>query len=590
MGNMTNKLYKSLLWFSAIACLLVGLVVALHSTYQLFQAYNYSLGPIGDQAIDAEHVIYPVITGEKPWSYLFTPFADHRIVVERLIIIYDFIFHHGLDTVHPMRLAAAFWGTWLLFIGTVFFHKNLSFNNKLLVTGCTSVLLFSNVNLFNFCMPITATWPLVVIFSLLAFITTERYCTAVNENRGSKSLPYLFLTALFVVLTIYSFNIGLFLWPVILILLFKRQALRPHILLWMTVVALSYLAYFWNGWHPGVTATDGGMKNSLLNPIHPFLYFSRILSIPLISNAAAKSSFGTLLIGLFIFTLSAYYLYQFWRLKKWSASDTIIFAYLFFSFFTLLIISVMRSWIEAEYLSAGTRFTTISFILWLCLLVSFFIFHKQSQNKSYKIESLLSLAVILGLVGFFIPSDNYVYNQSRANQYFIALSTGIPINETLANYSKEYNDEQHIPHLVYLDAVQKKQGNGVYSLWPAQQINHSISSLSYSAKQCSISSTNIISADLRKMGSPAIEIKTDTNMNTSSPWDLLFTNKNGKIIGYSLPLVNYESVWKKWLTPHPENLAWLGMINSALVRENTVQSWFIDRKNRQICRGEQIRI
>ena len=579
---MYSRILKSSLWFSALICLAAGAYVALTSTQQFFYAFNYLLGPVGDGATDTARVIFPVITGDQPWTKLLEPFADHRIFIERLIIIYDFVFHHGIEEAHPLRMAAVFWAILILFSAVVFANKKLPLVSKCLLSGCGGVLVFARVSLTNFDMPITFTWPMVLLFALFSFITTERYCAAIEKRSTLTAKFYLILTALFVLLNLYTFNIGLILWPVIFIVLLKRRVFFANATLWASLAVLMYAFYFWSGWHPGITATDGGMKHSLFNPIHPFLYFSRIVSIPMVSTAIITASLATILIGISIICLSLYCINRFWRLYRWSASETIVFASLLFSFLTLLIIPVMRAWIEAEYVVVGLRFTAISFFLYLSLLASLFIFRYQVPRKHTTLtDSLLAIMIAVWLVGLFIPSDTYLYRPSRYNPYFIALSTGIPINPALAHYFDFSDSAVNLQNLAFNDAIQKKYHHGAYFLWPTQEMNQHFREVHAAVAPCEFAMTHEIRADLRAKGSAMLVVETQLSLAKSpSQWSLLFTNQQNKLIGYSLPL----------LVKRGQSQTWQGAVNTMLLHGRYVNAWLFNREKNQICAGGKIKV
>src|SRR3990167_1433651 len=581
---------KSFLWTVALICLFFGSYVAINHSYQLLLEYNFSLAPLGDQAKDMAEIIYPILTGEKSWRYLFQPFADHRIVIERLLIMYDFFFHQGMENIHPYREVAVFWVILGLFSAVIFTIQKIPFNIKLIITGCAATLLFAGVSLSNFYLTICFTWPLVMMFSLFCFIMLSRYCYVCEHQQKTLALVHLLLVSISILFTLFTFNIGLILWPIVFIVLFKRQVWRQHIFLWGIMAVLSYLAYFWSGWHPGITATDQGLKNSILHPIHPFLYMSRILSIPLIANASTTVTMGVVLIGLFISFLSIYYLIKYWKLTKWTASDTIIFSYLLFCFATLIIISMMRSWIPGEYFEVGGRCVTASLILWLCLLVSAYVFYYKVENHRISLANcIFSGAIGIWLVVFFIPADRNIYNASISNQHAIALSAGIPVDKAFIDYSTSYanGDQSSFDHS-YIDNIYKKNQKGIYSLWVAQQINKSIDEMPFSiSASCKVNHTLAsVKADLRKMGNPAIVIQSQfISSKLLSSFNLVFTDQYGKIVGYSLPLANLNlSLWDKLLAKQNHQIqSWQGVVNSALVHGNVIQSWLIDKQQQKRC-------
>src|SRR3990167_1257912 len=143
---MNQLIFKLCFWPLAALCFLIGMYTACNHSYQLLLDYNYSISPLGDQMQDVAQVIYPVVTGEKSWNQLFVPFADHRIVIERLLIIYDFFFNQGLESNHPYRVVTVFWLILFLFSGVIFLIKKLPLSIKLLIIGCGATLIFSGVS------------------------------------------------------------------------------------------------------------------------------------------------------------------------------------------------------------------------------------------------------------------------------------------------------------------------------------------------------------------------------------------------------------------------------------------------------------
>lgn len=584
MNMVKNKIFSIFVWMIASFCLLTGASVALNTTYQVTQRFNYTLAPLGDQAKDVAENVYPVLAGDQSWMQLFQPFADHRITVQRLLIIYDFFFHQGTEEAHPYRVVGVFWFILILLAGIIFSIKVIPLPLRFLLIGCAGAMIFAGISVSNFNLTICFTWPLVILFSLLAFICVCRYIDAYHQHRFSE-WAYLFLIFILTILTLFTFNIGLLLWPIIFLILWKNKAGRRHLWWWLMLAAIGHVAYFWSGWHPGITATDHGMINSVIHPIHPFLYLSRILSVPAITTAAANASLGVVILGGSIIFLTLFFLIKFWQLKCWTSSETILFSFLLFNFLTLVVIAVMRSWIEGEYIVVGSRFNTANLMLWLSLFISMSIFYFRSRPKIVFKHFFLSCLIFIWLVVVFLPLDRVHYDASIANQHAIALSTGVPLNDVFLQYSKTYynGDLNPLNHL-YIDNFYRQHRKGIYSLWISQQMKRSIGDLNFHVSECHVLSEKFnIHADLRTKGHPALILQS-TLQQLESWSNLMFTDQKGKIVGYGLPVINHASLWERLRRHQPLEQRWQAVINTELFTGQQVQPWLVDANKKKLCK------
>ena len=359
--------------------------------------------------------------------------------------------------------------------------------------------------------------------------------------------------------------------------------------MWLIVIAVTYYLYLYGGWHPGITADDHGMIKSLYNPIHPFLYFSRTVSIPFVKDAPSSASFAAVMVGLLTTISSLYFLYRYWRLRSWSISDTFLFCTLFFSFSTIYIVAVMRSWINAEYAIAGGRFVAISFVMWTSLLTSYFRFF---GTRVFSIAHFRYLFIVCAIAIFhyagFIIHSSFDYSLS-INKHFIAFSTGIPINKAFIDFSKNYNNEEDIQHHQYADNIQKQYGLGAYSLWPAKRIGKNIDLAM--AKNCNLTGKNMLNTDLRKSGNPAVIIQSWLpGVKPNKKTFIIYTTKNNKIVGYALPIADVQRTIKSLITKEPTSSKWEGAINTDLTKGRLVKSWFVDTHAKTACEYGSLRL
>jgi len=579
---LLKKPIQSLIGVIVLIMLAMGLYSGINNTYMLIgQSYNYFFGPLGDQLYDAARIVYPIFEGHASWRHLLDPFAEHRVLMERLLMLYDMTFHHGMEIMHPYRLVITFWLACLLFIvNVVLVNHKMALHEKMILSSCALGLFLANLSFCNFMSAILFTWPLIVLFSLSCFICLAAYADSVRNSKTSHRILFLMLTTLFAYLAIFSFNIGLIVWPIVYLVLYKQGVLRKHVWVWLLLAGLSYYIYFNHGWHPGTFRSDHGLERALLHPIRPFLYFSRIVSVPFIENASHAASISTILMGIALLSTGIYFLSRFWLLAKWSYSDSILFSFLLFSLCGLTAITLMRAWVDAEYLGIGSRFLYISFMAWLSILTSYFRFFGYKQKAVSPACVLLTTVLVGYLFFYFIRHDTGSFPVGEvSNPYFIALSTDIPINQSFVNYARIFNNDDDINHHQYANAVQKHYKMGVYALWPSQWINKQWTT---HGARCNAEVTHHITADLRKTGNPALFIESDVKaqQKTIAHSYILYLDPNDVVVGYALPFRQNVR-----LLPHtsPTQTKWLGAINSSLTPYSFIQAEWVNTASQQVC-------
>ncbi len=582
----TERLF---LWASAVICFFSGLYIALNRTYyRILGIHNYNLAPVGDSAHDAAVTTYPMLLGKQPFITIYTPFSDHRIVIERLWAMYDYVFTQGTQSGLPLRLSVTLWLIALLIIGFIIVrHQLLPPAVKLLLTGVTLAVVFSENSIINYSDSILMTWPYVLLFSLLGFISLDYYCAAFKNNLAIRHL-YQLLVIFFVGLTLLTFNAWMLLWPVIFIGLLKNRCLKfPSALVWIIAAIVSYQLYFFHGW-----ATDtghNGLKQFLHHPIDAYLYLSRVLSIPLIASAQESGSVPTIIIAFSILSLGCLWFLKFVQ-REYRSAENILFTYFTYFFSLIITISIARFWMVDEASSIGLRFTTPSGIIMICLVVMSFIITYDITTNKLLANTVLSMLTMIWLIAFYVYGEHCcVYNLSYTNQWHIFMTTGVTIDDKFINAAKSWTNEYDINHWNYLLSVQKSNRKSAFSLWPSQHIRQSIEHLKYKAIDCHVAMPHIeINGDYRKKQVPGVLLTVRMSSDQTpitAEWDLLFLNAQNKIVGFAIAssrpednLINQLSAWKE------KNLYWTGAINSNLLQgHERVTVFAASDRNQQYC-------
>lgn len=582
-----------IIWILALLCFFTGLFVAISHIAGITTHYNFAIGPLGDDAYDAARVTYPILTGESSIWHILRPFADHRVVTERLLALFSFIYTNGTNSNLGFIFAFVLSLTSLLLINFIFNIKSLSNNIKILLAGIMINLTFAGISLINYATPLLFSWPQVILYTLLTFFFLQKYCSDETPFNTHNKFYYLMLTSTFAILTIYSFNIGLILWPIIFIVLYKHNVWKLHIKSWLLLSGFSSALYFsriqtetlHHYWRPN--SVGDGIRHFLHEPLTAFSYLSRIVSIPIIPDAQTQASIGTYVIALLIMCASTFFLAYFIRKKRWLYADTILFACLSFSFTAILLISISRFWVAAEYVNIGLRFTTPSLLLWASLIACLFSIISTFENiKILKATKLiLSLAASTWLLVYFIPGDQkkipYMFDLSYTSRYFIALASGVPINEGLLKATYGYNEELSIDHLTYLNNVQQKYKKCAYSLWPSQIINTNINKLSFKT-QNPIPSTIVMENDLRH-DNPAIYLDVTILKNQMSDetkqWFILITDNDNTVAGFGIRAPNHIN-FADYLLKKNNNasILWRATLNSDLVKGHQIKFWLASKE------------
>jgi hypothetical protein len=619
---------RALLWLAGILCLLTGLYFAINHTLLIFAPHNYILSPLGDDALDGVSLLYPILLGKKSIWSIFQPYADHRLVTERVLGLFDFLFNQGTQSSHPYRLAIMLWLGYCLFIAAAILpNKNFEAPVKLLLAGVYMTVLFSGTNITNFNTTLNNTWPLALIFVLSAFIFTARYCDALaNDASSSKLFTYIGLTFFSVMLGLYTFGVSLILWPIIFIVLIKNKAFSRHALGWIGCALLSYYLYTHGGWRP--LATQYGVINFFHgHAIDMLFYLSRLLSLPLIPSAIVTGSIATMVIAVAVLAIGIQCILFSLQKNTWSKPESILFACLFFGFFTTISIAITRFWMEFEVSVVALRFTMTNFILMTCVIASGFIYLSSHAKELPFLKSGLALLTAVWLIAFFAAGDLALtqgagmYNNSAWNSFYIVEATGVPIDNGFLAEIKLIQNEQSIPALQFLHDTQKTRKKGVYSLWLPQYINKPLQALPYTTIDCGNSNSKILlSTDFRRHHNPGLFINVAAQSQTlTADWDIFYTNQKNNIIGFALSTIpatqqradrlvvyknNMNSVIKTQLAapyfPAPAiqalwdqlmgqktlpRLLWCGAINTQLLESNPqVTAWAVNKDKHQLCK------
>ncbi len=587
------KLCHNLTWLAALACFFTGFYIAIEHTAHFFSVNNYLFSPFADDILDNASWTYPVVLGKREFIRLFDPFGDHRVVIAHLMEIFDFVYTNGLQVAQPYRLSIILWLNFFLFsIFVLLPKKELNPPAKLTLMGAYILLLFPGISINNYVSTMQITWPLILLFSLLAFICAEKYCQQSLKKQSSKlSLFYLFFTAIFVNLTLYTFNIGIILWPIILLLLLKRRCLSKNYIILFSLIIFTYYYYWTCSLLPGALTAHGGAHSSFYavfpRLLQGFLFFSRLVSVPLINNAIDASSIYTLVIGVISAVLALYLLFYYLFKKTWLGSDSIFFAYFLFNLTTVIIISLTRNvLINRPEVGALVewRFLTCSLMFLFCLLAGvFFILNSQCQRKKI-INAGLSVFSMLWLLFFFLPKEsilsNDTYDLGFFNQVYISEATGIPIDNAFLQASGIYMSSGVLAHHLGVIDVQKAYKKGPFSFWPSQYINQDIAKLNLALVNANHAVISPI-LDYRIKHNPGVLINVlmdsaNTQLNTN--WSVLFTNAQGKIIGFAIAAPYPHSLWSLLWLNSTTPLLWRGAINSDLLaKDKKITVWAVDK-------------
>lgn len=634
---MEKRLSQIIMWIAALSCLGAALYIGINRTLLIFAPHNYLFAPLGDDALDAVSLLYPIMLGQKGVGGLFQPYADHRLVIERLWGIYDFFFSQGTQSGHPYRLAGSLWiGYFLFVLPCVFFNKQFEWPVKIVLASIYLCLIFASTTLINYGSSIMNTWPYVLIFTLMAFIVTAMYCQEMQKSQRSniKLYSYMLLAFLFVVLTCYAFGAGLTLWPIIFLVLFKRRAFKKHWFVWLALAVINYILYTYDGWK--ALATQYGMQTLKQGHFVPFiLYYARLVSIPVIPNAMGTASIQTLVIAIFTICAGVLCGLYFLRKKEWSMADTIIFPYFLFGFLTTFAISLSRFWMEFEAINVAFRFAIVNYIAIICMLAVCYSVAGRLREGQLVVKAGISMLAMVWLIAFFIPGDMDangsagIFDAGLWNQFLIQEATGVPIDAGFIAEIKKWQNEQDIPALNFLNDTQKKLKKGTYSFWAAQYMNESLQRLHFKQVACDAKANIVTGTDFRANHNPGLFI--DINMDhynemVNNNWYAFLTNSDDKIVGFgvsafSFPVakptqvISFKNImgatvrftankpyfpdpalhhwWRNNIEKVPVQirLFWRSAINTALLKKDkTVNVWIADSANQRICKVSQLKV
>lgn len=589
LNQAATNIIKIFLFGLSLFCLVTGLSIGLQHTYQLLTPGNYPFGPTGDGAYDAARIYYPILTGELPIRKLLVPFADHRIVVERLFAIADFVYTKGLESTLPLRLTIILWCTALLEVFAISKIDKISVSLKILLSGLAVGFTFFACSIINYQSVILCTWPLIMLFTMTAFICCERYCNLSHIN-SANSTPFLYLTAASIILAMFTFNIGNILWPIIFFTLWKRDSLKKRWKTWLGFCLFSYLIYFFR-FQPH--SAQSGIDATIADPVLILKYLSRMLSLPFIPSAQSNDSAITFAILLLV-NLSSVLMGLYFLTKKWKPYDSVIFSMLAFGFVTVWFIAMARAPVVAEYVSIGLRFTTSSLFLVFALCFASTVVLRNIIKNELFLNLILILTFSFIFLVYAIPGDKKygsgVGKFSRVNQdYFIALATGIPLDNNFVLTTSSYNNENDLNHLNFLQNVQKKWHKSVYSFWAANTVgkkleelglkqtttnyDFSVTTEDFREKNVSAVLTNV---QLSQVGKPTLEND-----------QIIFGSSDNTIVGFALyfnEIRGLQDLLKK------RNGIWHGAVNTSLVQDKEIQVYLVNTKNMTYSRVGQLEI
>lgn len=577
-----SKLLTLGLYSLSFACLVMGLYIFANSIFQILAEFNYLIGPLGDESFDTARVIYPIIEGEASFSKIFTLFADHRVVIERLFFLMDFYFAQSIGFLHSYRLVFFSGSSWLLFVYVINKEKTLPLYVKILLLGLGAAFIFPTVTLINYGSPILMTWPIIIFLAFLSFLTIIHFTESIAENKPTAN-SFFVLTMLWVTLAIFTFNIGFLIWPIIAIVMVKKEVPKKYLLLWSVFIAIMIYIYFGHEAHLG---NPHSYKHFIKHPIRGFLYYSRIMSLIMIPSASTLATIGTIFIGIISLILPIYYLRRLLQLKKWQFTDAFVFCGLMFSFISLLIITIMRSGVKAEYVAIGGRFLTAAFIFYLFLIYSIFKIHYDYFKANHFSLFSFNLSVFLFMALFFYPANMASYfNLANVNKYFISIATDVPFNPPFKDYAAKYEANTDINHMIYNNEIQKKFKKGIYAIFNTKTLNtaYNLAPIPACAQLNTVTKTD----DLRPLGNPLVvmDVQIPKKLTTShfqSIFLLALSGADNKIVGYGIPKLSSQKLtWENLF--NKKEYTWQLAINTALAKTSIISLLIIDQSQEPLC-------
>lgn len=593
--NINRQIYSTIIWSLALITFIAGLYFTINRISYIFAPHNYLLAPLGDDGVDAGWILYPELLIRKKIRFLFHYYGDHRLVLARLQALFEYYFTKGTQVLQPFRLAGVLLLDGLIFAVTILFsHKRFTLPVQLILIGLFLTLFFAGITIPNYGSTYMVTWPIIFLEALLIFYLVDRYCSACETN-PSHSYRYLWLTFAMVNVSLYTFSSGMLFWPIIFLVLIKRKCFMVRPVSWLCVMMLTYLLYFLGGWNGGQLGPS--IILFLAHPVNMLYYLSRIVTSPFILQSITTQSTNILICGMTIMSITAIFLVSFLCIKKWRMAETMLFSIICFSALSVVMIAIGRFGSPREYLSVG-RFTTPSFILLLGLATSGFYFIANYSKRQYLYNIALSSFISMLLLFVFIPHDLEVsgeigvYDQGQVNQFLIAETLNVPIDEIFAKGLAKLQNQRNIKELNLMNAIQKQGRKGAYSLWPVQLVGQSFARQDYKVLSNDQPAADIsINHFLDNHASVFINIVLPNYQSPlTSNWYVLFVDSEHKVVGYGVSSPYGASLWNQFIHHIPVALFWRGAVNKNLIKtiDKPLQVWAVNSKSNEIIKLGQI--
>lgn len=577
-------------WTLGLVCFFFGLYTAIDHTVQFFANHNYFFSPFADDILDNSLITYPIAIGKLKLIHIFDPYVDHRVAIEHIQELIDFFFTQGVQSLQPYRLSFLLWLNWIIFCYFVIYpNKIISNYHKMMLAGAYIIFLFSSISTNNYVSSMQITWPIIYLFSLLTFISLAKYCDAINNTHPTYyTYGYMILTCFFLNVVLYTFNIGVVLWPIVFIILMKRGCSFRESICWLGLAFINFYVYIEKNWVLAnfFSYTSHTTYHSFIErPLLAFLYYSRIISIPFNESALAHLSGWNVGIGLLGIILNFAFIVQFLKKRKWDLSETIFFGSFLFVSVSIAIISIMRS---AVYAMEWRFFTTGLFFLFCSLMYLFFIPIKSEALKKI-LSAALTCFAFSWLIIFYLPLDEKVsggpYDLGFFNQVFISEAVGIPINDHFLKASNIIQSSGNLLPHVYVNSVQKIHHKGPYSFWVSRYLDNPIDPLLENKKVTSLPAKIWIVYDYRLKQSPGmlLNVQLENASNSlNNQWEVIFTNHR-KIIGFAISAPYLQLLSAFLNKTRKDILLWRGAINTLQLNKNEViEVWALSNKNNNV--------
>lgn len=589
------KIKNYLLWFISLLGMFAGLYIALDHTVYLFSNHNYFFSPFADDILDNAVFSYPIALHKLSFRHIIDPFNEHRVALERIGEIFDFLYTGGVQVLQPYRLTILLWLNIILFnFFIVLPNRSMHKAIKCALIGVSCVCTFANISINNYVSTMQITWPIICLLSLLIFILTEKYCS-IKKQSFIKQISLILLITLLINIVLYTFNIGLLLWPIVFILLKKRNCLKPFLFAWFSAAILTYYKFAYNSWFMSIVkkltlpSNDHGTIFSRLLEI--YTYLSRICVVPFFAEAINVNSHLFVLMGTFISAIIFVSLFVLLFKKNLTSSQTILLGYFLFNILAVLTIVSARS---HQVISIEWRFLTCVLFSLLCLITAC-----CSWLSTKNIFNYLSILGILFIIYSISVTDKKLaggtYNLGLYNQIFITEAINVPLDNNFFKSTRIYQTHGILLHHQFINKVQRQFQKGPFSFWAAQMIKHNIHDYNYSVLLDKPQVKLYAICDLRAEHTPVVLINVSVHkllFKLNDNWEILFTNSLGTIAGFAISAPNeQQSLWKMIARETETQILWRGGVNTdLLLSDRTLIAWAANNKTKEVYQLGQLKL